>query len=235
VTKILTKTSLFFAIGILAVALLFVCSLVAEAQQKGAPEKKGAPAAAPQAAKPDVKAPAPSTTGQPGDEYAGCSPDYASEEIKAMEAFVAELSPELTPKFKAILLKCDFKANDDLLGYISSLQEDMADMEFANAEQEKEYRQEKAKEVEVQIVLSQKPVDQAELKKLVGDLFDLRQKGMQFELADLEKQVELLKKRVGERQQLKDKIVDRKAKELTAGEQPEAEGKEPPPDPLGWD
>jgi hypothetical protein len=235
VTKILTKTRPFIAVGILAVALLFVCSLVAEAQQKGAADKKGAPAASSEAAKPDVKAPAPATTGQPGDEYAGCSPDYDSEEIKAMEAFVAELSPDLTPKFKAILLKCDFKANDELLGLITSLQEDMADMEFASAEQEKEYRQEKAKEVEVQIILSQRPVDQAALKKLVGELFDLRQKGMQYELEDLEKQVELLKKRVAERQQLKDKIIDRKAKELTAGEQPAAEGKEPPPDPLSWD
>lgn len=216
--------------GVPVVALLFFCSLVADAQPKGASEIKGAPAGSTQAKKGESK----TTTGEPGEEYAACSPNYSGEEIKAVEAFLAEFSQDLAMKTKQILLECDFRVNDRLLAFIKELQEEMADIEFASAEEEKEYRQEKAKEVEVQIALSKQPVDEAGLKKLVGELFDLRQKGMKSELADLEKQAEMLKKRIAERQQLKDKIVDRKTQELAGGAGP-TEGEEAPTDPLAWD
>ncbi len=234
-TKIVTRTGQLFAIVAIAAVLLFVCSLVAEAQQKGAPEKKAAPAAGPEAKKPEQKAPAPSTPAEPAEEYAACSPDYSGDEIVAITEFVAEFSPDLAAKFRPILLKCDFKVNDNLLGFIAELQEEMSDMEFATPEQEKEFRQEKAKEIEIQMALNQQPVNQAELKKLVGDLFELRQKGMKAELADLEKQAETLKKRIEEREKLKDKIAEQRAKELAASlDQSETEGKEPA-DPLSWD
>lgn len=226
-TKVFTKTGQLFAIGVLAVALFFACSLVAEAQQKAAPATKKGETKAP--------TPAPVTTGGSAEEYSGCSPDYSAEEIKAMEEFVADLAPDLVSKLKPILLKCDFKVNDELLNFITALQEEMADMEFDNDEQEKEYRLEKSRELAVHIALSQQPVDQAELKKLVGELFDIRQKTLKADLADLEKQVEMLKKRIAEREQLKDKIIDQKMKDLAAGAQAETEGKEPPTDPLAWD
>jgi hypothetical protein len=234
VTKFVTKTGQLFAIVAVVAALLFVCSLVAEAQQKGAPEKKGAPAAAPEAKKAEPKAPAPSTPAESGEEFAACSPDYSSDEIAEMAVFLAEFSPDLAAKFKPIVLKCDFKVNDNLLGAIAEVQEEMADMEFVNAQQEKEYRQEKTKEIEIQIALAQQPVNQADLKKLVGELFDLRQRSMKAELVDLEKQVEALKKRIEEREKLKDKIAERRAKELAVGETHETEVKEPV-DPLAWD
>ncbi len=220
-TKFVTKTGQFFAIVAAVTALLFVCGPATAAERKGAPEKKAPPVA--------------TTSAGTGEEFAACSPDYSDKQILAMAKFVGQLSPELVLKVRPILLKCDFKVNDRLLTTIAEIQDEMDEIEFASPEQEKEFRQEKAKEIEIQIVLTQKPINQAELKKLVGDLFEIRQKNMKSALADLEKQVELIKKRIEERQKLKDRITERKAKELVTGEQPEADDKEPPNDPLAWD
>jgi hypothetical protein len=221
VTKFVTKAEQFFAIVAIAAALLFVCGPATAAEKKGAPEKKAPPVA--------------TNPANPGEEYAVCSPDYSDKQILAMAKFVGQLSPELVLKVRPILLKCDFKVNDRLLTTIAEIQDEMDEIEFTSPEQEKEFRQEKAKEIEIQVVLTQKPVNQAELKKLVGDLFEIRQRSMKSALADLEKEAELLKKRIEERQKLKDGITERKAKEIVSGEQPESDDKEPPKDPLAWD
>lgn len=222
-TKIFTKTGPFPTILALAAALLLMCSLVSAAEKKSAqPEQKTTAAA--------------TTSAEPGEEYAACSPVYSGKEISAMESFLRELSPELGAKVKPILLKCDFKVNDQLLTTIAAVQEEMGETDFLNPEEEADFRQEKAKEIEIQVLLSQQPVNQAELKKLVTELFEIRQKSLNSELADLEKQAEMLKKRIEERKKLKDQITDRKVKELVSGEPPASEGKEPPPpDPLAWD
>ncbi len=228
-TKIITRTGLVLAIATVAAALLCVCSVATAA------EKKAAPTAVSEAKKPEQKAPAATVAAEPGEEYAACSPDHSDKEILAATKFLGELSPELVVKVRTILLKCDFKVNDDLLNAIGAVQEEMAGTEFANAEQAKEFRQEKTNEIEIQIALIQKPVDQAELKKLVGNLFEIRQRSMKAELADLERQAELLKKRIEERQKLKAQITDRRVKDLVSGQQRPTEGEEPPHDPLSWD
>ncbi|MFC1836115.1 hypothetical protein ACFL2Q_15580 [Thermodesulfobacteriota bacterium] len=168
-----TKTGQFFPIVAVAAALLFVCGLATAAEQKGTPEKKVAPAAAKEAKKPEQKVMATTRSAEAAEKYATCSPDYSGREIMAMEAFLSELWPGLVVKIQPILLKCDFKVNDRLLTTVAAVEAEMSEIEFANAEQEKEFLQEKGKEIAVEIVLSRQPVDRTELKKLLGELFDI--------------------------------------------------------------
>lgn len=228
--KIVTKAGQFFVVAAFAASLLLMSNAALAAEKKAAPQKGSEAKTAEQKA-----APAATTPTESGEEYAACSPEFSDEQIVSITQFLKELSPELVPKIRAILLKCDFKVNDDLLSTLTSVQEEMAGTEFGSPEQERAFREEKIKEIEIQMVLTQKPVNQAELKKLVGELFEMRQKGMKSELADLEKQADLLKKRIEERQKLKEQITDRKAKELASGAHSAEEGKEPPQDPLSWD
>jgi hypothetical protein len=224
VLKIVPKSGQFFLLVAVAAALLVLCNLALAA------EKKAAPAAVSEAKHSEQKATADSV-----EEYAACSPEYSDKQIQDITKFISELSPGLVPKMREILLRCDFKVNNDLLGTLTSVQEELAGMDFSNAEQAKEFRQEKSKEIEIQIALAQTPVNQGELKKLVGELFDFRQRSMKHELADLEKQAEMLKKRIEERQKLKEQITDRKIKEIATGAHSSPEGKEPAHDPLSWD
>jgi hypothetical protein len=235
VTQIVMKNRQFLAKVAFAAALLFVCGLVPASQEAGAGDKRVATTPVSGAEKPEQRAMTETTPADPVEKYATCSPDYSGREIFAMEQFLSAFSPELVEKMKPILLKCDFKVNDQLLTTVAAVKEEKAETEFANAEQEKEFLQAKGKEIAVQIVLSQQPVDRTELKKLLEELFEIRQNGMKSELASLEKQAALLKKRIDERKKLKDRITDRKAKELTQREHPKAAGKGPVTDPLAWD
>lgn len=222
--KTVTKTGQFLSLVAVTAALLVLCGVALAA------EKKAAPAAVSEAKSSEQK-----QAVQPGEDYAACSPEYSSDQILTITKFLEELSPGLVPKVREILLRCDFKANDDLLSTITAVQEELAGTEFANAEQAKEFRQEKIKEIEIQVALAQNPINQEDLKKLVDELFDFKQRSLKYELADVEKQAQLLKKRIDERQKLKEQIRDRKIKELTSGARSAPEGKEPAQDPLSWD
>ena len=181
--KIVTKAGQFFAVAAVAVSLLLVCNAALAAEKKAAPQTASEAKTSEQKA-----APAATTPAEQGEDYAACSPEFSDEQITGATSFLKDLSPELVPKVREVLLQCDYKVNDDLLTTLTSIQEELAGMEFGSAEQESEFRREKIKEIEIQVALAQKPVNQGELKKLVGDLFEMRQKGLKAELADLEKQ-----------------------------------------------
>jgi hypothetical protein len=217
----------------LLIALCFSITIMANAEKPApspkagptTPEKKGQPVAKPG----DAQA-------KKGAEYSACSPQYPGEQIADMMSFTASLSPDLPGKLKPILLKCDVDVNGQLLGLLEDLQQQVADAQFDNEDQEKRFLDEKAREIEIQILLTQKPVKEAELKKLVADIFEIRQQNMKDEAAGLEKEAANLKKRVEERQKAKDQIVERKLKEMTSETPPKpAEGSPPGEDKLSWD
>jgi hypothetical protein len=217
----------------LLIALCFSITIIANAEKPApspkagptTPEKKGQPVAKPG----DAQA-------KKGAEYAACSPQFPGEQIADMMGFVASLSPDLPDKLKPILLKCDVDVNGQLLGMLEDLQQQVADAQFDNEDQEKRFLDEKAREIEIQVLLTQKPVKEAELKKLVADIFEIRQNNMKDEAAGLEKEAANLKKRVEERQKAKDQIVERKLKEMTSETPPKAaEGGPPGEDKLSWD
>jgi hypothetical protein len=228
------------------IALCFLFSTAASAQ-KHARQVKGTPApekVSPANAKTNEQAAKPMEEGGPeakkGMEYAACSPDFPGEQIDQLLNFAASLSPDLPNKLKPILMKCDFGVNDQLLGVLERAQEQVAQSQFDNKDQEKRFLHEESEEVEIQLLLAQKPVKEAEVTKLVGDLFDIKQKNMKDEAASLKKQAADLKKRIEERQKLKDQIVARKVKEISSpAPQPAAQAEEegPPskPDKLSWD
>ncbi|HMK34300.1 MAG TPA: hypothetical protein VK463_04475 [Desulfomonilaceae bacterium] len=224
-------------------ALCFFCvtAMTAHAQQPASPSKQQPGAQEKAKSQVPAKAAQPQPveqaagTDQKGDDYAACSPVFPGEQIAEMMNFVAVLSADLPGKLRPIVLKCDFAVNSQILGFLENLQEEIADAEFQNEDQEKNFLAEKAKEVEIQLALVQKPVNESEIKKLVGDIFEFRQKSMRNHAADLEKEAADLKKRVEEREKLKDQIVEKKAKEISA-EAPQTAGAGPSADDkLSWD
>jgi len=233
-----------FFLTTLLIALCFSITIVAYAE-KPTPPSKGTPAAPEKAGPPSLDKkdqPAmPKEKGaaeaEKGMEYAACSPEFPGEQITEMMSFVESLSPDLPGKLKIVVLQCDFNVNGRILGFLEHLQQQVAEAQFGNEDQEKRFLDEKAKEVEIELLLTQKPLKETELKKLVADVFEIRQKNMAAEAASLEKEAADLKKRVEERQKLRDQIVERKVKEVAAGEatQKAPEGGAPDRDNLSWD
>jgi hypothetical protein len=164
------------------------------------PEKKGTPASQKEAAPP----------GEKGTDYDACSPVYPGEQIAQMMTFAKALSPELPGKLRPILLKCDVDVNNQILEFMEALQLEVSSLEFQNEQQEIDFLAEKAKEIEIELLLTEKPVKEAELKKLVTDLFYLLQKRLKVHAEDLDLEAKELKKRIEERENMKDQIVDKK-------------------------
>ncbi len=210
-------------------------------------QKADKPMATQEKMMPQPKAGAPSPgqemAGPPKDkveEFAVCSPAFPGEQIVEMMEFTAKLSPKAAEKLRPILLKCDLDVNNELLGFLEDMQNEVADAQFDNEEQEKLFLAEKGKEIEAQLAVVQKPVNEGDLKMVVSELFDMKQASLKGHLADLEKETEQVKKRIAEREKLKGQIVDRKIKEMASSvEQPaqqKAQGeKAQAEDPLDWD
>lgn len=148
------------------------------------------------------------------EQYAACSPAFPAEQIADIVAFVANISPELPDKVRPILLKCDLEVNTQLLEFLERIQEEVAAVEFDDDEQEKLYLQEKAKQIEAELILLSKPINEANLKQVVGQLFELRQQGLKQYIDRIQKDLDEAKQRVDKREQNKQKIVDKKAQEL---------------------
>lgn len=216
----------------LLVAMCFAIALIADAQS---PPMKSAPTAQEKGAKPamEKKAQPPEQEAEKAKEYAVCSPEFPGEQIAEMMEFAEIVSKDLPGKLKPVLLKCDLSVNNQLLAFIEDLQQQIAEASFENEEQEKRFLQEKAKEVEIQVLLAQKPAKEAEVKKLVADIFEIRQQNMKDQLGEMEKDAAELKKRVEERQKLKDQIVERKAKEIVG--EPLQTPAEKEAEKLAWD
>jgi hypothetical protein len=209
-----------------------------KADKPAAPQEKAAPQ--PKVAAPGQAAESPGAPADKMEEFAVCTPAFPAEQIVEMLEFTKKLSPQAAEKMRPILLQCDFNVNNQLLGFLEDLQNEVADTQFDNEEQEKLFLSEKGKEIEAQITLLQKPVNDAELKKVVSDLFDMKQATLKGHLADLEKEADQVKKRIAEREKLKSQIIDRKTKEMAAPmEQPpqqKAQDQQPQAsDPLAWD
>ncbi len=215
-------------------ALTFVlcCSfpLVSDAQ-KPAPQKKAGDPAADKATPPEKKD-APATQGE-GADYDLCSPVFPGEQIAQMMTFAKALSPELPGKLRPVLLKCDVDVNNQLLGFIEALQLEVSALEFLDEGHQLAFLEEKAKEIEIELLLTEKPVKEAELKKLVTELFDLVQKRLKVHAADLDLEAKELTKRIEERDNLKDRIVDKKVQSIKdRGKQGQVEKSD---DTLSWD
>jgi len=201
----------FWAVIILALAINY--GFAAEPKAKAGPSKvvapeneKGAKAGEDETAK-----------------YAICSPKYSSQQIAALIKFVEGFSPETTPKLDAILLRADFQVNCRLLDFIAALKSQLEQSKFTNPEDKKLFEQEKVKELQIHVAIFEPTINEKEVKKLVSDLFEIRQKS-------LERLADRLKKRVGEREKLKDQIVEQKVKELVGGTKSSRAG-----DSLKWD
>lgn len=227
------RSGRWFFMTTLLLALCFAVAVVAGAQAPAAP--KTAPAAPEKAVKPapEKKALTPEQEEERAKEFAVCSPEFPGEQIAEMMDFVEVISKDLPGKLKPILLKCELVVNNQLLAFVEELQQEIAEATFDSEEQEKRFLEEKAKEVEVQVLLAQKPVKEADLKKLVAEIFDIRQQNMKDQVAEMEKDASELKRRVEERQKLKDQIVERKVKEIT-GEPPQTAA-EKEAEKLAWD
>jgi len=229
-----------FCLSLMALLIFSVAGLASA-------QKADKPAAAQEKAAPQPKVAAPSPAQEPAgapkdkaEEYAVCSPAFPGEQIAEMMEFTTKLSPGVAEKLRPILLQCDLNVNNQLLGFLEDLQNEVADTQFDNEEQEKIFLAEKGKEIEAQITVLQKPLNEAELKKVVSELFDMKQAGLKGHLADLEKEAEQVKKRIAERDKMKAQIIDRKTKEMAAPmEQPpqqKAQDQQPQTeDPLAWD
>jgi hypothetical protein len=230
-------------------SLVFCLALAAHAEQKPAtkstaPAIEKAPPGTPSATTQKGAAPPPekqSSQAVPGktgskeetaEEYAACSPDFPGEQVMQLMEFAGQISPDLAQRLRTIILKCDFDINNQLLGLLQEIRDEVSDTDFPDAEQQKKFLQTKAKEVELQILLSQKPVNEAEVKNLVDQLFDLRQQEMKDALVDLKKDADTLEKRIDEREKLKSQIVEKKMKEIISGEEAR-EGKSS--DKLSWE
>jgi predicted metal-dependent hydrolase len=150
-----------------------------------------------------------------------------------MMMFAKALSPELPGKLRPILLKCDVEVNNRLLEFIETLQLQVSALEFRNEEQERDFLAEKTKEIEIELLLTEKPVKEAELKKLVTELFDIVQKRLRVHAADLDLEAKELKKRIEERDSLKDRIVDKRIQNLKDRQKQGQVGKTG--DRLSWD
>lgn len=203
-------------------ALTFVmcCSfpLLSDAQQT-TPQKKAAAPAVDKVTPSDKKdgpaskeeeAPA----GEKGADYDLCSPVFPGEQIAQMMTFAKALSPELPVKLRPILLKCDADVNNRLLAFMEALQLEVSALEFCNEEQQLDFLAEKVKEIEIELLLTDNPVKEAELKKLVTELFDLEQKRLKVHAVDLDLETKALKKKIEERDNLKDRIVDEKIQDI---------------------
>jgi hypothetical protein len=203
-----------------ALILVLCCSFpLASGAQQPAPQKEAGDSAVDNATPPQKKdAAAPQEEGAPpgqtGADYDSCSPVFPGEQIAQMLTFAKALSPELPGKLRPILLKCDVDVNNQLLEFIETLQLQVSALEFRNEEQEMDFLAEKAKEIEIELLLTEKPVKEAELKKRVTELFDIIQKRLTVHAADLDLEAKELKKRIEERENLKDQIVDKKIQHI---------------------
>jgi hypothetical protein len=219
--------------------VVFYCSfpLVSDAQQP-APQKSAADPAADKTTPPEKKeAPASQKEGaHSGDktaDYDSCSPVFPGEQIAQMMAFAKALSPDLPDKLRPILLKCDVEVNNQLLEFIEAQQLKVSALEFRDEEQELDFLAEIAKEIEIELLLTEKPVKEAELKKLVTELFDIVQKRLTVHAVDLDLELGELKKRIEERKNLKDRIVDKKIESIK--DRGKQDRMEKPGDSLFWD
>ncbi len=193
-----------------------------------------------QAATPGTQpaAPDPAATKAPIDapeQYAACSPQFPAEQIADMVAFVAQISPELPDKVRPILLKCDLNVNSQLLEFLERIQEEVALVEFDDDAQEKLYLQEKTKQIEAELILLNKPINDANLKLVVGQLFELRQQGLKQYIERIQKDLDEAKTRVAKRESNKEKIVDKKAKELIDIVQGGSKAENPEDDDMDWE
>jgi hypothetical protein len=213
-----------------------------------AQQKPATPAPAPPAAAKDQQPAAGQiggkTTPEQAKEFAACSPAFPGEQISEMMEFAVSLSPELPAKLKPVLMKCDFEVNNRILAFIEDAQEELASLPADDPEAQKMLTQTKAKEMETELILAVKPVNEKELQRVVGDLFEIRNNAMKARLKDLEEETKEIKARLDERKQMKDQIVGKKMKELTSDEPPQqamsgAPGSKPEaapkPDKLSWD
>ncbi|MFH0822712.1 MAG: hypothetical protein V2B18_08155 [Pseudomonadota bacterium] len=222
-----------------ALALVLCCSYpVVSDDKQPEPQKKAGDPAATGAIPPEKKEPPVSQKeGAPavekGTDYDSCSPVFPGAQIAQMMTFAKALSPELPGKLRPILLKCDVDVNNRILGFMEDLQLEVSALEFRDEAQEADFLAEKSKEIEIELLLTEKPLKEDELKKLVTELFALVQKRLKIHASELDLEVTELKKRIEERENLKDRIVDKKIENIKDRDKQGQMRK--PGDKLFWD
>lgn len=151
-------------------------------------------------------------------------PTFTEMEGKILLDFLGSISPEARGQASKIVERKG-KLADDLLGTISEMKATIAQMRREDVEPEREqlYIKEKLKEVEMITLFDSSPIDRDKARKILADIFDIRQAVRKIDIDRMAQTLSLMKKGQDEREKIKDRILETKLKSLLDGGQPPEE------------
>ncbi len=144
------------------------------------------------------------------DDYSACAPGYAPRELHRLMSFVKGLSPTAHEQLKKILLECDYNQSEFFLSYVSEMRDALGAARSEGKELYENSIAQKRKELELLIITNRPSPDEAKVRALLNDLFDLRQQRLEIELAMNEAEVKRIKALLETRKARKKEIVERK-------------------------
>ena len=144
------------------------------------------------------------------DDYSACAPGYAPRELHRLMSFVNGLSPKAHEQLKKILLECDYNRSEFFLSYVSELRDSLAAARSEGKELYENSIRQKRKDLELLILTNQPSPDEAKIRALLNELFDLKQQRLEIDLAMHEDSVKRIKALLETRKARKKEIVERK-------------------------
>lgn len=158
------------------------------------------------------------------DDGDACSKKYAPDAIAVLIKFAKGLSADSAKRFEETFKKCDVKVNDQMLDLLDAMRVKAdEDEDSENKDKMVLLNQQRDKEFQIEVLAVQKPLNEAELKKVVTELFDINQKIKKADLDAAAKDMETYKKTIEDREKNKARIIERKIESLKT------------PDPLDWE
>ena len=125
-------------------------------------------------------------------------------------SFVKGLSPKSHEQLKKILAECDYNRNDFFLSYVSEMREALAAARSEGKELYENSIREKRKDLELIILTNQPSPDEAKVRAVLNEIFDIRQQRLEIDLAMHEASVKRIKTLLATRKARKKDIVERK-------------------------
>jgi len=144
------------------------------------------------------------------EDYSACAPGYAPRELHRMMSFVNGLSPTAHEQLKKVLQECDYNRSDFFLSYVSELRQSLIEARSEGKELYENTIREKRKDLELILLTNQPSPDEAKIRALLNEIFDIRQQRLQIELAAHEASVKRIKELLETRKARKKEIVERK-------------------------
>ncbi len=144
------------------------------------------------------------------EDYSACAPGYAPRELHRLMSFVNGLSPKAHEQLKKILLECDYNRSDFFLSYVSEMRESLAAARGEGKELYENTIGQKRKDLELLILTNQPSPDEAKVRNLLNEIFDLKQHRLEIELTMHEDSVKRIRALLETRKARKKEIVERK-------------------------